>query len=236
MPSVRLIGPGRAGRSLAAALGTAGWDVAGLLPRGDDVSEAATGVDLLVIATPDAAVATVAAAVEPVPTTVVAHLAGSLGLDVLATHARRAAIHPLVSLPDPEVGARRLVGAWYAVAGDAMAGEVVASLGGFSFAVADADRAVYHAAAAVASNHLVLLLGQVEGLARSAGVPFDAYLDLVRATVENVAELGAAAALTGPAARGDEATVRRHVEALPPVERPLYEALAAEARRLAACR
>jgi predicted short-subunit dehydrogenase-like oxidoreductase (DUF2520 family) len=177
----------------------------------------------------------VAAAVEPVPTTVVAHLAGSLGLGVLAPHARRAAIHPLVSLPAPEIGARRLIGAWYAVAGDAMAGEVVTALGGRSFAVADADRAVYHAAAAVASNHLVVLLGQVDRLAGSAGVPFAAYLDLVRATVENVAELGAAAALTGPAARGDDATVRRHVEALPPEERSMYEALAAEARRLAAC-
>jgi predicted short-subunit dehydrogenase-like oxidoreductase (DUF2520 family) len=234
-PSLRVIGPGRAGRALAAALDGAGWDVAGVLGRGDDVIGAAAGVDLLVIATPDAAVATVAAAVEPVPTTVVAHLAGSLGLDMLAPHARRAAIHPLVSLPDPEVGARRLVGAWYAVAGDAMAGEVVAALGGRSFAVDDADRATYHAAAAVASNHLVVLLGQVERLAGRAGVPFEAYLDLVRATVENVAELGAAAALTGPAARGDEATVRRHIEALPPDERPLYETMATEARRLAAC-
>jgi predicted short-subunit dehydrogenase-like oxidoreductase (DUF2520 family) len=236
MPSVRLIGPGRAGRSLATALGGAGWHVAGLLGRGDDVSGAAAGVDLLVVATPDSAVAGVAAAVEPAPGTAIAHLAGSLGLDVLAPHPRRAAIHPLVALPDPQLGARRLIGAWYAVAGDPIAGDVVAALDGRSFTVADADRATYHAAAAVASNHLVVLLGQVERVAEQAGVPFEAYLDLVRATVENVAELGAAAALTGPAARGDEATIRRHVEALPPEERLLYEAVAAEARRLAACR
>jgi predicted short-subunit dehydrogenase-like oxidoreductase (DUF2520 family) len=236
MPSVRVIGGGRAGRSLATALGAAGWDVVGVLGRGDDVAGAAAGVDLLVVATPDDSIAAVAAAVEPVPATVVAHLAGSLGLDVLAPHARRAAIHPLVALPDAEVGARRLVGAWYAVAGDPIAGDVVATLEGRSFAVADADRAVYHAAAAVASNHSVVLLGQVERLARRAGIPFDAYLDLVRATVENVAELGPAAALTGPAARGDEVTLARHVEALPPEERALYQAMADEARRLAACR
>jgi predicted short-subunit dehydrogenase-like oxidoreductase (DUF2520 family) len=236
MPSVRVIGAGRAGRSLATALGAAGWDVAGLLGRGDDVSGAAGGVDLLVVSTPDDSIAAVAAAVEPVHSTVVAHLAGSLGPDVLAPHARRAAIHPLVALPDPEVGARRLVGAWFAVAGDPISGDVVAALEGRSFTVADADRAVYHAAAAVASNHSVVLLGQVERLARRAGIPFDAYLDLVRATVENVAELGPAAALTGPAARGDEATVDRHLEALPPEERPLYQAMADEARRLAACR
>ena len=86
-------------------------------------------MDLLVIATPDEAVAEVAAAVDPVPTTVVAHLAGSLALDVLAPHPRRAAVHPLVPLPDPETGAARLAaGAWFAVAGDPVAGRVVADL------------------------------------------------------------------------------------------------------------
>ncbi len=117
-----------------------------------------------------------------------------------------------------------------------MADDIVAALEGRSFTVADDDRAVYHAAAAVASNHLVVLLAQVERLAAEAGVPMEAYLDLVRATVDNVARLGAEAALTGPAARGDEATIRRHLDALGAEERPLYEAMAAEARRLAACR
>jgi predicted short-subunit dehydrogenase-like oxidoreductase (DUF2520 family) len=102
--------------------------------------------------------------------------------------------------------------------------------------VADADRPLYHAAAVVASNHIVVLLAQVERLAGAAGVPMEAYLDLLRATVENVGEVGAVAALTGPAARGDTATILRHLEALPEAERPLYEALAAEARRLAECR
>src|SRR5690606_10158439 len=157
---------------------------------GDDLSGAADGTDLLVVATPDAAVAAVAAQVRPVASTVIAHLAGSLGLDALAGHPRRAALHPLVALPDPAVGARRLRGAWFAVAGDPLAGEVVDALGGRSFAVADADRAVYHAAACVAANHLVALLGQVERLAAGVGVPFAAYLDLARATLDNVAELG----------------------------------------------
>ena len=47
-------------------------------------------------------------------------------------------------------------------------------------------------------------------------MPLEAYLDLVRATVDNVAELGPAAALTGPAARGDWATIERHLAALDP--------------------
>lgn len=231
---LRVVGPGRAGGSLAAALGAAGWRVDRAVRRGDDLGGAAVGVDLVVIATPDAVIAEVAAAVEP-GDAVVAHLAGSLGLDVLAPHERRAAVHPLVSLPNAEVGAERLRdGAWFAIAGEPIADEVVADLGGHAFTVADTDRAAYHAAACIASNHLVALLGQVERVAATAGVPLEAYLDLVRGTVDNVAALGPAAALTGPAARGDRATIDRHLAALDASERPAYEALMRAARRLVA--
>jgi predicted short-subunit dehydrogenase-like oxidoreductase (DUF2520 family) len=229
---VRIIGPGRAGTSLSRALANARWDVMPPLGRGEDLSGAAAGTDLLVLATPDDRVRDVARAVEPVPTTVVAHLAGSLGLGALAPHPRRAAVHPLVALPSPELGAKRLVGAWFAVAGDPLAHDVVRALRGRGFEVADADRPTYHAAAVIASNHLVALLGQVERLGAAAGVPFEAYLDLVRATVDNVAALGPAAALTGPAVRGDEATIRRHLRALPADERRAYRALVDAARRL----
>jgi predicted short-subunit dehydrogenase-like oxidoreductase (DUF2520 family) len=98
--------------------------------------------------------------------------------------------------------------------------------------VADEDRAAYHAAAAIASNHLVALLGQAERVAASAGVPFEAYLDLVQATVDNVRALGPAAALTGPAARGDRATLDRHRAALAPDERAAYDTMVELARRL----
>ena len=64
--AVRVIGPGRAGLSLARGLEKAGWRVDGVLGRGDEVSAAAAGVDLLVIATPDSVVAAAAAAVAPV--------------------------------------------------------------------------------------------------------------------------------------------------------------------------
>jgi predicted short-subunit dehydrogenase-like oxidoreductase (DUF2520 family) len=212
-----------------------GWDVVAPVHRGEPVRGAAAGVDLLVIATPDAAIAEVAQQIDPVDTTVVAHLAGSLGLDVLAPHPRRAALHPLVACPTPEVGSERMSkGASFAVAGDPLVTEAVTSLDGRAFTVADADRAAYHAAACIASNHLVALLGQVERVAATAGVPLDAYLDLVRATVDNVGELGPAAALTGPVARGDHVTVERHRQALGPDELAAYDALADAARRLVA--
>lgn len=232
-PTLRVIGAGRAGGALQSALGSNGWTVRPSLGRADDPAAAAHDVDLLVIATPDAAIASVAAAVRPVESTVVAHLAGSLGLDVLAPHPRRAGLHPLVALPDAATGARRLPGAWFAVAGDLMARRAVADLGGRAVDVADTERAAYHAAACIASNHLVALLAQAERVAAAAGVPLAAYLDLVRATVENVAELGPAGALTGPAARGDRATIDRHLGALDPAEHDLYLTLSERCADLA---
>jgi predicted short-subunit dehydrogenase-like oxidoreductase (DUF2520 family) len=231
---LRIVGPGRAGGALALALHRAGWTVEAPVGRGDDLAAAAEGVDLLVLAVPDPVIAEVAAAVEPVASTVVAHLAGALGLDVLGRHPRVGALHPLVALPDVELGAARLAdGAWFAVAGDPLVEQAVADLGGHAFTVADVDRPRYHAAAVIASNHLVALLGQVERVAPE-GVPLEAFLSLVRGTVDNVAALGPAGALTGPVARGDWATVERHLAALPEEERPAYEAMVAEARRLLA--
>ncbi len=227
----RVVGPGRAGGALARALTDAGWRVDGPLGRDLDAGTATTGARLVLLAVPDAVVADVASCLAP-GEAVVAHVAGSLGLDVLAPHARVGSVHPLVSLPDPALGARRLRGAWFATAGDPAVAEVVRAFEGRSVPVADADRATYHAAAAVAANHLVALLGQVDRLARSIGVPLEAYLDLARGALDNVAEVGPAAALTGPVARGDRATVARHLEALPEDERPAYAILAEAAQRL----
>jgi len=234
MANLRIIGPGRAGLSLVGALKGSEFDVVGLLGRHDSVTDAADGVDLVVIATPDRAIAEVATAVGPNATTVIAHMSGSLGLDVLGGHSRPAAFHPLVALPDAATGARRLRDrCWFAVAGDPMARDLVAVLGGRPFEVDDDARAAYHAAAVISSNHLVALLGQAERVADQAGVPFEAILDLALTTLDNVVELGPTAALTGPAARGDEATISRHLQALGVEERTAYEAMADLARRLA---
>ena len=234
---VRVIGAGRAGRSFAKAIDDLDdWDVLELRGRGVPIEDAAHDVDLVLIATPDGAIDDVAGAIEP-GRAVVAHVAGSLGLDVLAPHTRRAALHPLMSLPDPQIGAERLLGGWFAVAGDPIVVDLVAALGGRTFAIDDEDRALYHAAAAVASNHLVALLGHAERIGAAAGVPPEALMSLALGSAENAASLGPAAALTGPAARGDEATLAAHQDAIgrrAPRELAAYDAMLAEARRLAA--
>lgn len=235
--AVRVIGAGRAGRSFAKAIDDlVDWDVIDMRGRGVAIDDAAADVDLVLIATPDTVVADVAAAIRP-GRAVVAHVAGSLGLDVLAPHDRRAALHPLMSLPDAEIGAERLTEGWFAVAGDPLVGDLATALGGRTFEIADDDRALYHAAAAVASNHLVALLGHAQRLGASVGVPADALMALALGSAENAVALGPAAALTGPAARGDEATLVAHIDAIgrrAPRELAAYEAMLAEARRLAA--
>jgi predicted short-subunit dehydrogenase-like oxidoreductase (DUF2520 family) len=187
-------------------------------------------VRLVVLAVPDSAIAEVAALLPVRDDVVVCHLAGALGLDVLAPHPRRASMHPLRSIPTTSTD---LTGAWWAVAGDPLVRSVVEALDGRVVEVDDSARVAYHAAAVMASNHLVALLGAVERVAATAGVPLDAFLDLVRGTVDNVAALGPADALTGPVARGDWATVERHLAALPESERSLYDALTAATRVLA---
>jgi predicted short-subunit dehydrogenase-like oxidoreductase (DUF2520 family) len=201
--------------------------------RGDDLAAAALDTDALVLAVPDAAIADVARSVEPCAPTLVVHLSGAVDLEALRPHGRRAGLHPLVSLPNPDIGAARLAGAWFGVEGDDGVLDLVAALEGKVLRLGPGARATYHATAAIASNHLVALMGQVERLATEAGLPMGAFLDLARGSLDNVEDLGAAAALTGPVARRDWDTVARHLDALPATERATYLALAAEAARLA---
>ncbi len=240
-----IVGRGRAGQSFRGALAFAGWDVELIAARPfvqHDVRHGAAedptarvptelfvAADLVVIAVPDAAIAAVAAALPATPGLVV-HVSGATGLDVLKSHTRRGSIHPLMSLPDAESGTRRLLDhCTFAVDGDAFTHDVVSSLGGRLVEVPAAKRALYHATAAVAANHLTALCAQVERLAVAVGVPADAYWTMMAATLANVADSGATAALTGPAARGDWETVRSHLTALPAREQELYRALMVEA-------
>jgi predicted short-subunit dehydrogenase-like oxidoreductase (DUF2520 family) len=230
-----VIGGGRAGSAFAGALTRRGWTIVGVLGRDDDIAAAGAHSDLVLIATPDGAVAEVAKTIEPSGDTVVAHVAGVLALDVLAPHPRVASVHPLMSIPHGEAGIQRLVsGGWFAVAGDAIGRLVVDDLGGTAITVSDDHRIRYHALASIASNHLVALLGQVERLAAGIDVPFEAYLDLATGSLAAVEASGPAEALTGPASRGDDATLAAHLASLPVADRVAYVALMREAQRLAA--
>ncbi len=230
--SCAIVGAGRLGTALAAALGAAGLEIDGPLGRG----ASPRGADAVLLCVPDGEIAAAAAAVpRGAP---VGHCSGATGLDVLAGH-EAFGLHPLMTVPAG--GAAVFAGAGAAIAGStpralAVAQALAGRLGMRATTVADADRAAYHAAASIASNFLVTLEGAAERLAASAGVDRALLAPLVRAAVDNWARLGAEAALTGPIARGDEATVARQraaVEERAPDLLALYDALADATRALA---
>jgi predicted short-subunit dehydrogenase-like oxidoreductase (DUF2520 family) len=190
------------GSALAAALP---FEVVGPLGRGATPTE----VDAVLLCVPDGEIASAATQIDP--DVVVGHCSGATRLDALTGHAEAFSLHPLMTVTG--AGAE-FAGAGAAIAGStpralAVARALAESLQLRPFEVDDDDRAAYHAAASIASNFLVTLEGAAERLAASAGVPRDALVPLVRATVENWARLGAADALTGPVARGDVETVAR---------------------------
>jgi predicted short-subunit dehydrogenase-like oxidoreductase (DUF2520 family) len=228
--NIALIGAGRAGSSFSLALGRVGHDVR--LVHHDELSSLGSP-DLIVLCVPDDAIANTAAQIAISDEYVVAHVAGSRTLDVLAPHRRVASLHPLRALPDADDGAQRLIGATYCVAGDDLVRVVVASLEGRIITLDDSQRTVYHAAAVVASNHLVALMSHVRTLAESIGLTLDDFLPLARQTLRDVETLGPDEALTGPASRGDMATIDAHLAAIPEHERATYVALANAAFELA---
>lgn len=252
-----IVGAGRLGRALVPALRAAGVTVAGPYGRG---WSAADDVDVVVLCVPDAEIAAAAAAIAPRRDLLVGHCSGATTLAPLAPH-EAFSLHPLMTVPaDPAAPASSrarssnaaagssdaasgiFAGATAAVAGTTPAALATATTLARALAmapveVADDDRAAYHAAASVASNFLVTLEAAAERIAATAGVERAALVPLVRASLENWASLGPERALTGPIARGDEATVARQRDAIEertPELLDLFDALADATRALAA--
>jgi predicted short-subunit dehydrogenase-like oxidoreductase (DUF2520 family) len=210
---IRIVGAGRVGSALAARLRERG------LALGEE------GAELVLLCVPDAAIADVARTIEPGPW--VAHVSGATSLSALEPHRRRFGLHPLQTFTRAR-GPEQLDGAYAAVTADsdeasAVAVELAETLGLRPFRLADEDRALYHAGAAIASNFLVTLRRVAGQLVEDAGAPPEALDPLMRRTIENGFEL------TGPIARGDWATVDAHIHAIRarrPQYEPLYHALA----------
>ena len=227
---IAIVGAGRAGTSFALALRRVGHEVT--LVHHDELL-LVDAADLVLLCVPDDAIDVVARELPLREGRVVAHAAGSRNLDVLAPHPRVGSLHPLVPLPDAERGAERLIGATYSVAGDEVVNALVASLHGRVLRLNDGQRTAYHATASVASNHLVALMGHVRELAQNAGLTLEDFLPLAELALRDAGELGPDGALTGPASRGDMATIDAHLAAIPESERSTYVAMANAAFELA---
>jgi predicted short-subunit dehydrogenase-like oxidoreductase (DUF2520 family) len=237
---VGVIGPGRVGTALAAALRTAGPSVALVAGRGPDalvrfraavpdatpasVHDVARGCDLVLVTVGDDALAQVvrgvAAADAVVPGSRWVHTSGRHGLAVLQAvagcGARVAACHPAQTFPTPELGLAALPGTVWAVTAPAAdrswAHRLVTLLGGRPLDIDERDRVRYHTALALASNATGAVVALARDLLLTAGVddPGPLLTPLAERSVTNAAADGAAA-ITGPVRRGDVDTVRAHL-------------------------
>lgn len=222
------------GQALVANLRAAELVVPAPLGRG----ATGEGADVVLLAVPDAAIADAAAMISPGP--MVGHLSGATTLEPLQGH-RAFSLHPVMTITGAETD---LAGAPAAVAGVgeaeiAMAERLAHLMGMETFRVADDDRVAYHAACSMASNFVVTLEGLATEMAGSAGVQRRMLAPLARAAIENWVEKGAAAALTGPVARGDDTVVSRQREAVAtrlPEGLETFDALTRATRRLARSR
>jgi predicted short-subunit dehydrogenase-like oxidoreductase (DUF2520 family) len=234
-----IVGNGRVGNALARAFSEAGIEIEGPRARGEQPT-----ADVVLLCVPDVEIANAAAAVNA---RFIGHVSGATPLDALgagplgrdasaATDARAAfGLHPLQTVTGPDTD---FAGCGCAIAGSTpeaveLARALALAARMEPFEIDDSARAAYHAAASIASNFVVTLEWMAERVASAAGIEAAdvrrMLAPLVRQTVENWAELGPADALTGPIARGDEATVARQREAIAdaaPDLLPAFDALA----------
>lgn len=250
---VGVVGTGRAGAALGAALARAGHDVI----AASGVSEASTDrarrflpgavlmepaeviarSDLALLTVPDDAlpgiVTGLAGTGAPVAGRMIAHASGRHGIAVLEPVTRRGALpmalHPVMTFTGRPDDIDRMAGACFGVTAPEPLRPAVEALviemGGDPVFIAESDRGLYHAALAGAANHLVTLVAESQALLSEVGVPDPARMlaPLLSAALDNALRFGFSG-LTGPVARGDAGTVADHVQAL---RRASPEALAA---------
>ena len=237
---IGVVGAGRVGAVLAAALRAAGHDVVAvagespasrtrietLLPgvHVDKPSAVARSCDLLLLTVPDdmlGNVVTMLSASGAIRAGQrVVHTSGKHGLAVLQPAADLGAevlaMHPAMTFTGTDVDLGRLRGCVYGVTATLdtheLAQQLVADLGGTIVWVPEDRRTLYHAGLAHGANHLVTLVTQAMDLLRASGAedPAATLRPLLNAALDNALSYGSAA-LTGPVVRGDVETVRAHL-------------------------
>jgi predicted short-subunit dehydrogenase-like oxidoreductase (DUF2520 family) len=232
--SVTIIGAGRLGRALAAALGRTGIAVRGPLRRGEWEGRLSAN-DVVLLCVPDGEIPKVARAVSA--DAIVGHCSGALTLESLSPH-RGFSLHPLIAVTGEGT---RFDGASAAVAGTgeamvAIARDLARSLGMTPITISDDDRTLYHAAAVLASNYLVALEETAATIGARVGLEPRHLGKLAESALSNWVRDGAGS-LTGPIIRGDEAVVERQRNEIArafPSLLPFWDALTDRTRAIAA--
>jgi predicted short-subunit dehydrogenase-like oxidoreductase (DUF2520 family) len=256
---VGVIGTGRVGAVLGAALARAGHHVVAVsavsdasvqraarllpgVPRKEPTAVLADA-DLILLTVPDDAlpdlVAGLVATDAPLEGRLLAHASGRYGTAVLGPATRRGALplalHPVMTFTGRPDDLDRLAGISFGVTAPdqlrLVAEALVIEMGGEPVFITEENRPLYHAALASGANHLVTLVVQAADLLGQAGVPDPARMltPLLGAALDNALRLGDAG-LTGPVARADADTVASHIAALREVSPEALRAYVALAR------
>ncbi|MEN3121260.1 DUF2520 domain-containing protein [Janibacter sp. LM] len=262
-PTLRIgvVGAGRVGAVLGAALRAAGHEVVAVSAVSEEsveraemllpgvpvapVPEVVEAAQLVLLAVPDDALADLVAGLHATgtwrPGQLVAHTSGRHGLAPFAPVAADLlpmAIHPAMTFTGTSLDLARLSECCFGIttpqALRPVAEALVVEMGGEPVWVAEEARGRYHAALAHGSNHMVTLVAQAMEVLRSAGIePADRVLrPLLQASLDNALSSGDAA-LTGPVARGDAGTVAAHLDELAGLAEDIRPAYLAQARATA---
>ncbi len=195
----------------------------------DTAQDVADACDLVFITTPDGAIAGVVAGVKWPADQGVVHCCGAASTELLdaaaGAGASVGAMHPFqtfAALSDPTEAARRLSGVTFAVSASGWLADYLPSLAerldGRAITIPDELRPLYHASAVLACGYLGTLLDAAIGLWARMGFTEEdgvrAVAPLARATIEAIASSGPVNAVTGPAVRGDAATIAAHLSLL----------------------
>ncbi len=234
LPTVAIVGAGRVGRALGRRLSELGWRIGAVVCRSDAKGRAAVraigdgqphsaltrqvvAADVILIATPDAAVRTVAGKV-------ILHTSGALDRTALAPLERRGAatgsLHPLQTFSGR--GVPELEGAFMAIEGAPgalqWARRIARSLGGIPVRIDGRSKPAYHAAGVLVAGHGLALVEAATRMLMTLGFTrrhaARALLPLMRQMLDNFERLGPGSAWTGPLSRGDYSTIAAHASAL----------------------
>ena len=243
MLNIGFIGAGTVGTALAVLLSSKGYRVTGVSSRSrssaENLAKAVAGcrvlnsnqdvadtAELVFITTPDDTIATVASQVKWHSGQSVVHCSGADSTDILEparkSGARVGSIHPLQTLASVKEAIENIPSSTFAVEAEesllSTLKDMATALGGHWIELKASDKVAYHAAAVFACNYLVTLVKLATDLWQTFSVPPDqatkALLPLIRGTLHNIDTIGIPQCLTGPIARGDTGTIKKHLEAL----------------------
>jgi len=240
-----IIGAGMVGTAIGYLLKKAGYNIVAIADKSAaalrrahsytggkacrKVQEVLLEADCILITTPDDIILSVCKDIARSPLIkgkYVLHMSGAGGLDLLESAKKAgatvASIHPLQSFSSIDSAIQNIPSSYFGITADAKTKElakiIVQALGGIPVYISSKQKALYHAAACIASNYLVSLLNVVESIYQSIDISEKdakkAYLPLIYGSLKNIELFGSVDALTGPIARGDSGTIQKHVDAI----------------------